>query len=205
MGGNGVCRWVKQRSDVTTPKRRGATKGWLIHDNGGRPFKVVQASAKRVQPEGHRTYKNVQIFKEKDPDHDDDIPTIHDKLAKEYDNVEKVFVGKSSLGGARFDGNTILLRLSNNRYVYIGEGIYEFTPPEPIDMYYSLVGNSDVPYPVALSKSYVYFMLDGATYVDRSAFPPKTNWSDAYTFFYDGLDKKLRKKLKTKLVHKRIW
>ena len=62
--------------------------------------------------------------------------------------------------------------------------------------YYSKVGNSDVPYPVALGEKNAYFML-GANYTwskkrpilvvvlfHVSVFPPNTDWEDAYMLFY---------------------
>lgn len=174
----------------------------MIHDNGGRPFKVVQGPSKTV-----KIYKATY---ENEDDYDEE--PAYTKMIKEYSNIEKLFVGKSPLNemtgfsgghGPSFDGNSLLLSLPGNRYVFIGQRVYEFTPPEPIEKYYSSVGNSDVPYPVALSKSYAYFMIEGPTYAPRSAFPADTDWSDAYTFFYDGLDKKLRKPMRIKVVQKR--
>lgn len=75
--------------------------------------------------------------------------------------------------------------MPKNIYIHIGSEIYEFQAPEKIDKYFSLVGNNDVPYPIALSKNYVYFMLEGDhNYVNRNRFSPKTNWYDAYAIYY---------------------
>lgn len=50
----------------------------------------------------------------------------------------------------------------------IGASIEQFTTSEPILDYISVVGNSDVPYPVAFTKNYVLFCGDGVTPVAKS-------------------------------------
>lgn len=129
--------------------------------------------------------------------------------------------GFSAGYGPEFDGNSILVLLDSktNRYVYIGYLIYEFNAPEPITDYYSAVGNSDVPYPVALSKNFVYFMLGtsnrqnpGGEYINRKEFSKGIDWSDAYGEYYEKFPIK-RKDRKEKahyfdgveLIHNRIW
>jgi hypothetical protein len=194
---NNRCRWVIQGSKKISLDNTNK-KSWLTHDNGGRPYKVVQLSSKVI---------HVFIAKYNDQITMDDAPT-YPKLVKSYDNVEKVFIGKSPLHGSRFDGNSVLLRLPANRYVFIGDSIYEFTAPEPITTYYSAVGNNDVPYPVALSKAYCYFMLGTNTntleYVKKTEFPKDIDWSDAYSDFYDLPDKTKIMYLKRKTIAKRI-
>ena len=60
--------------------------------------------------------------------------------------------------GKKFDGNSILLQLNDNRYA-IGCYIYEFTSNKIIS-FISPVGNNDFPYPFALDKDNAYLMLD---------------------------------------------
>jgi hypothetical protein len=89
------------------------------------------------------------------------------KLIKEY-KYKKSFIGKSILNnttkseythGSKYDGNTILLELSNNINVFIGNNIYEFKlSNDTITSYYSTLGRSHVPYPVAVSKDYIYLL-----------------------------------------------
>lgn len=192
---NKICRWVPSETSL-----KKGLKQWFTLDNGGRPFKVVQENA-----------KTVKIYSAKYTDDYEEDPT-YPKLVKQYSNVEKIFVGKS--GSPRFDGNSILLCLSDNQHVFIGDQIYEFTPIEPIIKYYSLVGNSSVPYPVAISKTYAYFMLGSRVqrqqdprtldYVERTLFPKNTDWSNAYDFYYHDLNKNEIHRLKRKQIHKRI-
>ena len=61
--------------------------------------------------------------------------------------------------GKFFDGNSILLKLSKNKYVYIGSVIYSFTSYNEITTFISPVGNSDVPYPYAIDEKNNYYLL----------------------------------------------
>ena len=67
---------------------------------------------------------------------------------------------KFSLGyGEKFDGNSILLKLSKNKYVYIGSLIYSFNAYNEITTFISPVGNNDVPYPYAIDEKNNYYLL----------------------------------------------
>ena len=91
-----------------------------------------------------------------------------------------------------FKGNSILVHLDKidqeNKYLWIGQSIVEFTTDDEIQDYYSVVGNSDVPYPVAVGKKYLFFMLDlvaqpKVKYENLS----KEQIEDAYAYFYGHL------------------
>ena len=113
--------------------------------------------------------------------------------------------------------------VGENRYVFIGWNVYEFTAPEEITRYYSSVGPSDVPYPVAVSKTYAYFMLGpsmhykevqktGGEYVLKKAFPKDTKWAQAYMDYYELFPEiwykdrkgKTFQFAKVKLIHERV-
>ena len=120
---------------------------------------------------------------------------------------------------------SILLKINctihKNYYVFIGDRLYGFSTPddEPIETFYSTVGNNDVPYPVALSKNYIYFMLDrgGETFwenflpwhihrVNRNEFPKKIVWSDAYHYYDDSGHKfQSETRIYIKMIQERIW
>lgn len=215
---SGVKRWKAISRIVTTGK-----KSYFIHDNGGRPFLVYLGK------------QTAEIYKLGNSDKDHPTKADYTKLVKQYDDVEKIFIGKSPMNdmtrfsgghGAKFDGNSILIKLSKpeNRYVFIGERIYEFTAPEQITQYFSSVGNSDVPYPVALSKNFAYFMIGPSMhykekqklfgeYVDKTLFPKGIDWSDAYTTYYELFPQlwykdrkgKTNQFSKGKMIHKRMW
>lgn len=142
------------------------TKKYLTHDNGGRLYEVI------VDDSGVTINNN-----------------ITNKLIKKYTPVSiiRVIPGVSTLTNKRHRGNSVLLEL-NNKYVFIGHEIYTFklAPGDEFVKYFSLVGNSDVPYPILLGKENVYFMLD-KKYVPRSMFPGgmrMSDWENAYGMFY---------------------
>lgn len=226
---------VKKKMSTSTKK----TKIYHTHDNGGRPFQVIYDGNKNV-----KIYKEDQSYWEdifqkpkkigKIGTHDiyqapeiEDFESEYNELVKEYNNVQKVFVGKSKLEKddkhyeSEFNGNSILLKLPQNRYVFIGTNIYEFTSPEAITKYYSTVGNNDVPYPTASSKNYMFFMLKPLRrhddpkpfthihYADLSEIPDDEK-EDAYGYYYDelggykGSQDKL-KQLPIKLIQERLY
>jgi hypothetical protein len=139
---------------------------YYTHDNGGHPFLVYIKN------------KNIYIYKvpEETEVREIDYGSFTDeqwqymKLVKEYKNVKKIFIGKTILNkmtkfsgghGKKYDGNTILVQLSNKKYVYIGENIFSFISYYPIKKYYSPIGNSDVPYPFAIDNNNRYYLISG--------------------------------------------
>lgn len=211
---SGVKRWKKVKE---SSQRSNRGKSYLTHDNGGRPFLVnINKNNVEIYKQPKLTFEEIDELYEKKSSY-----TI---LVKRYNNTDKIFIGKSPLNkstkysgghGPKFDGNTILLKLkASNRYVFIGDGIYEFDAPEEINAYYSSVGNNDVPYPVALSKNFAYFMLkEDTVYIPRNEFRKDVDWSDGYHSFYGHMlprdappPKFTKKKFKNlKKVHDRIW
>lgn len=171
-----------------------------IHDNGGRPFLVKVSN------------NNVEIYQE---EMDSDGNWNYTKLIKKYKPL-KTFIGKSLLNpttefsggyGKEFDGNSILLKIGTDRYVYIGSIIYEFsTDGDEIVKYYSPVGNNDVPYPFAYGKKNVYLMErtyktgkeKGGRYFSYANAPTHKNKksTDLDWEHYFGLDEKYYKNMK---------
>ena len=205
-------RKTKKVDRKTSSTHKGKT--YSIHDNMGRPFQVVILGNK------------VSVYEQPNwKDWESETGKEYTKLIKTFPNVKKIYIGKDRKLGKKFDGNTILLQLSKDKYVYIGDWIYEFVAKDDrIVAYYSQVGNSDVPYPVALGEKNAYFMLEPTTrpthgknrrnvghgVVPRSVFPPNTDWEDAYMLFYghEGIEplKKYAKKFhKMKIIKKRHW
>jgi len=120
---------------------------FLIHDNGGRPFDVEQFDD-RIEVHA-RIAKGDDLFRGK---------TI---LKTPY---EKFFVGEDRPGEVNDfgRGNSALIQVSKNKYIYVGSEIYSFAPikGDTIRSYYSPIGNSDVPYPYAIGDTHTYIMLD---------------------------------------------
>jgi len=173
-------------------------KRYEIHDNGGRPFFVtVKGNLVTVE-------KNMDTFEQVNGKFVD----IHKPLKQLFQKtVNKVFVGKKSPKGgydglkpSEAEGNSLLLQ-DGSKYIYIGSEIYQFTPMkgDTIEAYYSDIGNSDVPYPYAVGKTYIYIMLDKVA-IEKSVFDMKKNIYQQY--YFGDLDFK-PKKIKTKVLQKR--
>jgi len=156
----GVYKWTKISDKV------GKGKQYDTMNNGLRPYRVI------IDGSTVSIYNGTQ---------NEDYTYDYDKL------IRSVKVMKVYLGGKKKDlGNSILLHLSGNKYMYIGHEIYEFQMLDSVESYFSIVGNSDVPYPVLLGTEYAYFMLDRC-YVPRTEFSPsmkKSDWEDAYQRYY---------------------
>lgn len=180
MNRNGEIKRIKNKKGIFKFK---------THDNGGRPFKVFYNVEKKwvhvFKSGGKKTY----------------IPVI------KYKNIIKFFAGDSGPEDVEPHGNSILIHASEDRYVHIGASIYEFTvcKGDRIKKYYSEIGNSDVPYPVAKGENNVYFMLD-QVYVPILQLQD-VNWYDAYYVFYGHADDRVLTKSKFSNVveiHSRI-
>ena len=184
----GTYKWIKaagvsNASNNKTRKLHKGAKNYLIHDNGGRPFKVVVYG------------KTVEIYKSEYARNNNgsiNYDIINYSMLVKKLTVKEVHVGQSpcipaaDACGAFGKGNSILLHVSGNKYIYIGHEIYEFTMEDAFEAYYSVIGNNDVPYPVLLGSKYVYFMLDHS-YLPREVFKVKMTsnmWADSYSFFF---------------------
>ena len=231
---NGVKRWKKhifkknvtkktkknflkkssQKNRKTQNKKQKTKKNqkYCIHDNGGRPFKVVING------------KNLDIFTyDKDLKEELGEDNVdYNKLIKSYKNLKNIFIPKGfdDRGDAWSSGkgNTILAHISGNRYLLIGSSIYEFeTKKEKILEFHSQVGNSDVPYPLAVGENNVYFLMDNGSdgYISKDyfeGFPKKHSWmKDGYLRLwgqkekFNDLTKKTKKIPKIKIICKRLW
>jgi hypothetical protein len=182
------------------------SKNYFILDNGENPF-LVYISKNKVNI---YTYpiKNENKYFVADKDQNKKWTYIN-KIAT-YKNPIKVFIGESPeneitkfSGGIKkeFVGNSILLQIGKDSYVFIGRIIYEFsTNDDQIIEYYSPVGNIDVPYPVAIGEKNIYFMLD-LKYVPIDKFHNFNNIikSEAYLYYFQ-LSKYSKKMIKTKII-----
>ena len=170
-------------------KKMKGYKSYLTHWNGDRPYLVYIKN------------NDVNIYKrEKGVFTMDDDKSLYIDFVKHY-NAKKVFVGfdsckfdGSDLEVSRSDkkwsmGNTILLQMTKNKYVLIDSNITEFTIKDEITKFFAQIGRNDVPYPVALSKDNVYFMID-IEYVSKDLFPKikEAEFEDGYSYLYGNKD-----------------
>lgn len=153
-----------------------ATRTYLTHNNEARPYKVVITDKYIRISKTDTPYKEINYK----------IPAYkaigYNKYILTIPNYLEVFIGKSQDTKYSYDGNTILVRINKNKYMYIGETIYEFSlKNDEILSYNSPVGNNDVPYPYAVGKYNTYLMLD-KVYISNS-FLNKS--MDPYMQFYN--------------------
>lgn len=187
--------------------RTANTKIYHTHDNGGRPF-VVYDDIDHVRV--YKTPDDEYVWREDWSDNPSDNVNLYTKLVYET-KCNKVFVGKHIYDNPETIGNSILVDLGDNNYTFIGGQIYQFHTDEIITNYYSRIGNSDVPYPVATSQNYIYFMYDYVGVKKVALNVPEVDMSDAYTYFYDHYERAEReydenvKKFDIQVIEKRLW
>jgi len=170
-------------------KKMKGYKKYKTHSNGRRPYLCY---VKKNEIFIYKINKNNKIKRQNTGGiyPEDWIYTI---LVKHY-KTKKIFIGNDSgkyspikLDVSYSIGNTILLQLTKNRYIYIEGYIYEFSTNDEIVKYFSLIGNNDIPYPIALGKENVYFMLHNR-YFPKKYFSKKmkdAEFEDAYELFYN--------------------
>lgn len=150
---------------------------YLIHDNGGRPFRV---SIDKNHVSVRKITKSYQGYEQKN--------------IWEAD-FDRVWIGKSpknsvtSFGGGygpEFDGNSILVKLKTPEkkydYVHIAAQIIGFHPQAPIVGFSSPVGNNDVPYPWAIDQKGNTYLLSEDVYIQAEA--KKDIKKDPYGWYY---------------------
>lgn len=114
--------------------------------------------------------------------HSDNVNQVILYQRVETFEYKKIF--EPIVGEGQDKNNTILLQIEDDKYVYIGHKVYEFKTKDKIKEYYSFIGNSDVPYPVAVGEEFVYFMLN-KQFVPKSEFHEGIDWlKEAYNAYY---------------------
>ena len=183
---------VKVRKTVKTIKAC-----YQIHDNGDTPFEVNVRG---------KTVEVCKGAKNADGDYDNYDEQVM-KLA-----VKAVYPGTNLqtpmevrvFGSDPAVGNTVLLHVTGDTYMYIGGEIYQFNLQrgETVEAYYSKIGSNDVPYPVLLGTQRVYFPLEHVS-VERALFDRydmnEMEWADAYQYYYGYKGKRGMKKTATRI------
>jgi len=154
-------------------------KYYFVHNNGGRPYKIGK--------KGDTVYVYKQIENE---GNEYDAPLEYTLAPVLIVIVKKMFVGKSPRNqqtefskryGPQFNGNSILLKINETNYIYVGHTIYSFKSKSPIIKYVSPVGNSDVPYPYAIDKNGEYYLLIEDVILKNV---PKAQKYNPYNYYY---------------------
>ena len=196
----GIYKWTLKKVNKT---RKVGEKEYKIHDNGNTPFTVYD----------NVKSKKVVVYR---MDYDDELKKyIPGKKVLET-SYKEIYVGKDplKLGGwhSSLVGNTVLLRATKEKFIYIGDYIYSFEleeGDEPV-LYNSTMGNSDVPYPFLIGKKYTYLLLTVNSKKGKELPGVLLNEDldlkkDPYTRLWFEEDPPKVKLLKTKIIEKRFF
>jgi hypothetical protein len=138
--GKDTNNWIiLENNNIKKWHSLGKYKKYYTIDNGGKPYKVIINDS------------NVFIFS--------GLSNIY--IVKNY---KKIFIGKNTKKYVNyydkiFTGSAILVETKKNEYVFIGNNIKKFYTTEPVLEFHSIMGNSCVVYPFALTSNYAYLML----------------------------------------------
>ena len=201
-------------------------KCYFVHDNGGKPFKVCNYNDNSIS-----VFINQHELKI--GDYDEEIDRVENKtfttdresevwkLWKSF-SYQKIWIPKytdqyitDKKSGL---GNSILIEIADNKYIYIGHKILEFSTKIPILDYQSPIGNSDSPYPYArTSDSYIVFLpsnrskskvqieLDEMETTDKTSVDPYQKYYEKGTILRNSGPKFAGKNIKSmKILHVRL-
>lgn len=167
-----ISKTVKRKKkEMLFPKG----KKYQILDNGGRPFTVIIDGNKAY------IYKTGYGF---DDTNESSKNENNAEFIKEY-TYKNIWYGENdkwNRGKYWKKGNSILLQIGENKYVYIGSKIFAFNAKsgDTINKYFSPIGNSDVPYPYAVGEKYTYFMIEDAAVLNEWLDSEKEPYSQVY-------------------------
>lgn len=190
----GVYKWVKHNKNKTV-KKVNAIKSYNILDNAAITYIAYTKPGSKIE-----------VYNA------DKMGVITNKKVLDV-KYKKLFVGDNLLNDplavkkGKQPGNSLLIQMGENKYIYVGTEIYSFETNEEIKKYYSPVGHTFVPYPYAVGENFSYFMLDKKT-LPNELLDLK---EDEYAQFYghtikDEKQKKVMKEaqksfMKVKMIH----
>jgi hypothetical protein len=203
-----IKRWIKYNNEKT-PETNKLTKNndyykeikkkyisyktYFTHSNFERPYLIyIKNNDVVIYDKSENFIINSSLY---DRNYNNN-KWMYINLVKQY-KVNKIFIGKSPLikmtdfsggHGKYFDGNTILLLLNNNNYIYIGDGIEKCKINDNIKKYFSFVGNNDVPYPMAIGEKNIYFFEYPSGYLPINEFPKFKSDKDLQEIFDKGCE-----------------
>lgn len=161
MRGNTHYKYSAQHVD---PSTLGASKVYNIIHKGEHPYTVRVSDIKRKHQTNSGYTKVIDVY----------APPNEYRVVMTF-FAKKVFVGSGKNGKSR--GNTILAYVGNYRYVSIAMPIVMFqTNGEYITNYWSSVGKSGVPTPIAEGTRNVFYNVGwgGFTKIRKHEFRTKT-------------------------------
>lgn len=182
MGNKPTCQQTQPIGDSDWDVPPGLFKMYQTHDNGGRTFRVFVDTTNNVAVITHITPTEWPM-------------KCYPYVVNKRFSFQRVWIGKSPKiemtkiafnggYGPKFDGNSILFDLGQNNYMQVGESVILFSTRSPIVKYVSPVGQNDVPYPWAVDKKGVYYLL--AEKVKIKFHKKPDNPHDIYDIYYDS-------------------
>jgi len=170
-------------SDSYIARKKIVKKTYLMHNNGAQPFKVI-VTARSIIILAEGGYEIDEEDEEIDEDEMNDC--LYSVFVKEIDEFEGYWYGFDTSDDEEH-GNSLLVKISEQKYMHIGSQIYTFKTKDKIIDYVSPLGRNDVPYPVAKGTSNIYFMLD-SKYIRKKNLRKMTAWNamQMYRDFYDS-------------------
>jgi len=174
-------------------KKYNGYKSFMTRWNGGKPYLIYFNDKEAfIYYIPSNVFIDNSLYSEKE----DDNKWMYIKLAKKY-IFSKIYIGKSPklYTNKPFYGNTILLKINENKYIFIDECIKEFTYKNEIINFISPIGISDIPLPYAIDRYYNYIII-----YDMNLFHGSKNIKDP-NLYYENLDKNKLIVIKNKIVH----
>lgn len=135
-------------------------KTYFTHWNGGKPYLVYVKKDVYIYSIDPNKYINKNKYA-------GDNKWMYINLVKYY-KPEKIMIGKSlkntitessGLYGEEFDGNTILLKIDKNKYIYINFCIISFTYKYEIIQYFFSISHDDIPCSYGIDTENNYILL----------------------------------------------
>ena len=188
----GSKKFLQKNNEEFKKIKHTGYKRYYTHNNGGREYLVYLGKKDAyIYEKPQKIEINWSNYSRKD----DDNKWMYIKLVKHVKFI-KAFIGNSPVCkmtkfsggiGKSFDGNSILLQTSKNKYVYIGSMIEDIEIDDQVIRYYSPVGNNDVPYPYAIGKKYIMSFVYPYGYISKKYFSGigKGDRIYDYKFMYD--------------------
>jgi len=194
---NGVYKWTKEtkaNKNKTVKMKGKGLRAYLIHNNYSMPFiATVSPTTKHIEVVVTETNKEI-------------VNTKYNTLYLGENLLNDPLYSKKGKGSL---GNSILVKVSKHKYIYIGSEIYSFETDEDIKSYYSPIGNNDVPYPYAVGPKSTYFMLDKQTVPTELLNIKKDGYGQFYGYIVtdEAINEQIQNEkasFKVKMIHKRI-
>ena len=182
-------RFCFETLKLETPPNAHGNKYEIVF-NGGVPYVVyINDDGIFVYRVPNNKYMDVSDYD--NPSYLENKDIIYTELVWSCANPMKIFIGEDKC--VKKHGNNILVQVQETLYMHIGCQIYMFESHDQITEFYSRMGNSSVPYPVALTEDCAIFMddKDRVKKDDLISFGnvPIENeviqWDDAYGAYYD--------------------